>query len=121
MLIKTLGVASGRSQCRRADGYHAGVHGRAEHAWSICRRRRHGGKSQAALLQRNHCVHRRPVPREEVLVRPDREGLQVALANAEVGDNVSSGQVLAQLTAPDGTGPTDVRAPSEGIILKAAA
>ncbi len=61
------------------------------------------------------------VPREEVLVRPDREGLQVASVNAEVGDNVSSGQVLAQLTAPDGTGPADVRAPSEGIILKAAA
>ena len=46
------------------------------------------------------------VPREEVLVRPDREGLQVASVNAEVGDNVSSGQVLAQLTAPDGTGPS---------------
>jgi HlyD family secretion protein len=61
------------------------------------------------------------VPREEVLVRPDREGLQVASVTAEVGDNVSNGQVLAQLAAPDGSGPTDVRAPSEGIILKASA
>jgi multidrug efflux pump subunit AcrA (membrane-fusion protein) len=61
------------------------------------------------------------VPREDVLVRPDRDGLQVASVNAEVGDSVSSGQVLAQLTAPDGTGPTDIRAPTEGIILKASA
>jgi len=61
------------------------------------------------------------VPREEVLVRPDREGLQVASVTAEVGDNVSNGQVLAQLAAADGSGSTDVRAPSEGIILKASA
>src|SRR5262245_64419275 len=47
------------------------------------------------------------VPREEVLVRPDREGLQVASVNAEIGDSVSNGQVLAQLTAPDGSGSTD--------------
>lgn len=64
------------------------------------------------------------VPREDVLVRPDREGMQITAVTAEVGDNVASGQILAQLTAPDaasGSAPTDVRAPTAGIILKASA
>ena len=64
------------------------------------------------------------VPREDVFVRPDREGLQIAAVLAEPGDNVTSGQVLAQLTAPDaqpGAAPIDVRAPAAGIVLKASA
>ncbi len=35
------------------------------------------------------------VPKEEVLVRPDREGLQIAKVFVEAGDTVKSGQVLA--------------------------
>lgn len=64
------------------------------------------------------------VPREDVLVRPEREGLQIASVNAEVGDVVSSNQLLAQLSAPDapsGSTPIDVRAPTDGIILKSQA
>ena len=64
------------------------------------------------------------VPREDILVRPDREGMQIASVTAEVGDTVTSGQILAQLSAPDspsGAAPTDVRAPSAGIVVKASA
>lgn len=64
------------------------------------------------------------VPREDVLVRPDREGLQIAAVLVEPGDNVTSGQVIAQLAPPDaqpGAAAIDVRAPTEGIILKASA
>src|SRR4051794_14682381 len=41
-------------------------------------------------------------PRNEVLVRADREGWQVSQVLVEAGDNVSSGQVLARLRPPDG-------------------
>ena len=42
------------------------------------------------------------VPRNEVLVRPDREGLQISQVLVEPGDTVVQGQVLARLIAPDG-------------------
>ena len=42
------------------------------------------------------------VPREEVLVRPDREGLQISKVFVEAGDTVKSGQVLARLSPPEG-------------------
>jgi len=59
-------------------------------------------------------------PRNEVLVRPDREGLQISQVLVEAGDAVVSGQVLARLIPPDGqpgggTG-TAVQAPAAGII-----
>ena len=38
------------------------------------------------------------VPRNEILVRPDREGLQISQVLVEPGDTVVSGQVLARLT-----------------------
>src|SRR5688572_13761635 len=41
-------------------------------------------------------------PRNEVLIRSDREGWQVSQVLVEAGDNVSSGQVLARLRPPDG-------------------
>jgi multidrug efflux pump subunit AcrA (membrane-fusion protein) len=59
------------------------------------------------------------VPREEVLVRPDTEGLQVTQILVDDGDRVTSGQVLARLTRPEGQGPattTTVRAPAAGIV-----
>ena len=42
------------------------------------------------------------VPRNEILVRPDREGLQISQVLVEPGDTVVSGQVLARLTPPEG-------------------
>jgi HlyD family secretion protein len=44
------------------------------------------------------------VPRNEVLVRPSREGMQVFEILVEPGDSVVAGQVLARLAPPDGQG-----------------
>lgn len=59
------------------------------------------------------------VPREEVFVRPETEGLQVSQIMVEDGERVNSGQVLARLTRPEGQGPattSNVRAPAAGIV-----
>jgi len=59
------------------------------------------------------------VPREEVFVRPETEGLQVSQITVEDGERVTSGQILARLTRPEGLGPAataTVRAPSAGIV-----
>jgi HlyD family secretion protein len=57
------------------------------------------------------------VPREEILVRPDVEGLQVSQIIVEDGDRVTSGQVLARLARPDGGAATaTVRSPAAGIV-----
>ena len=63
-------------------------------------------------------------PRSEVLVRPDREGLQIAQVQVEPGDTVVAGQILARLAPPDGqgTGPgVPVRAPAAGTVVSSAA
>jgi HlyD family secretion protein len=62
-------------------------------------------------------------PRNEILVRPDREGLQISQVLVEAGDTVVSGQVLARLTQPEGqqgSGAT-VQAPAAGVISSRAA
>ena len=58
------------------------------------------------------------VPRSEVLVRPDREGLQISQVLVEAGDSVVSGQVLARLTPPEGQpgGTLAVQAPAAGVV-----
>jgi HlyD family secretion protein len=60
------------------------------------------------------------VPREEVFVRPDTEGLQVSAVVVEDGDRVTSGQVLARLARPGGEGApataATVRAPAAGVV-----
>jgi HlyD family secretion protein len=60
------------------------------------------------------------VPKREVLVRPDREGLQISQVLVEPGDTVVSGQVLARLTPPDGQSGGGaglaVQAPAAGVI-----
>src|SRR5215468_2867051 len=59
------------------------------------------------------------VPREEVFVRPESEGLQVSQITVEDGERVTSGQILARLTRPEGMGPSTtatVRAPSAGVV-----
>jgi HlyD family secretion protein len=61
------------------------------------------------------------VPVNEVLVRPDREGLQISQVLVEPGDTVVLGQVLARLTAPDGQqgggAAIAVQAPAAGIVV----
>lgn len=60
------------------------------------------------------------VPRNEILVRPDREGLKITQILVEPGDTVASAQVLARLAPPDGSqgsGTTvAVQAPAAGVI-----
>ena len=62
------------------------------------------------------------LPRNEILVRPDREGLQISQVLAEPGDTVVSGQVLARLTPPEGQpggGTTAaVQAPAAGVMSR---
>ncbi len=57
-------------------------------------------------------------PRSEILVRPDRDGLQISQVLVEVGDSVVSGQVLARLTPPEGQSGSSasVTAPAGGVI-----
>ena len=60
------------------------------------------------------------VARNEILVRPDREGLEISRILAEIGDTVASAQVLAELSAPGQSGSTTpVRAPAAGIVSAA--
>ncbi len=62
------------------------------------------------------------VPREEVAVRPDREGLQISQVLADSGETINSGQALVRLVSPDAssnTPATTVQSPVAGIILKA--
>jgi HlyD family secretion protein len=65
------------------------------------------------------------VPKTEFLVRPDREGLQVAKVFVEPGTKVSVGQSLAQLAAPipsPGSGDVvSVAAPVAGTVFRSRA
>ena len=61
------------------------------------------------------------VPRSEVLIRPDREGLQIKEILAQAGDTVASAQILARLAAP-GDQPGSIvaiRAPVGGLVIAA--
>ena len=60
-------------------------------------------------------------PRNEILVRPDREGLQITQVQVEPGDTVVAGQILARLTPPGGGAAVPVRAPAAGTVVSAAA
>ena len=64
------------------------------------------------------------VPRNEILVRPEREGLQISEVLVEPGASVSNGQALARLTPPEGsksTGTVTVQAPAAGLVSAVAA
>src|SRR5450631_2396792 len=58
------------------------------------------------------------IPKEEIFVRPDSEGLQIAQVRVESGDAVTSGQALARLTAPESQGgaAVTVESPASGIV-----
>jgi len=61
-------------------------------------------------------------PRREILVRPDREGLQIREISAEPGDTVTASQALARLAAPsepENAAGTTITAPAAGIVLSA--
>jgi HlyD family secretion protein len=78
-------------------------------------------KSKSACFSDTLVVMGDVVPRSEILVRPDREGLLITEILVEAGDTVSSGQVLARLAAPNGQqgSAIAIRAPAAGIILAA--
>jgi HlyD family secretion protein len=59
------------------------------------------------------------VAKKEILVRPDREGLQILQVSVQPGETVKSGQVLARLTPLEGQpgGNQDVTAPAAGVII----
>lgn len=61
------------------------------------------------------------VPRNEILVRPSGEGLQLSAISVEAGDTITSGQLLAKLAPPNGSqhGTIEIDAPSKGIVLAA--
>jgi multidrug efflux pump subunit AcrA (membrane-fusion protein) len=54
-------------------------------------------------------------PREEVTVRPDREGLKFTQVSVEAGDIVTSGQAMARIGPADG-GDLTMSAPVAGLV-----
>jgi multidrug efflux pump subunit AcrA (membrane-fusion protein) len=60
------------------------------------------------------------VPREDILIRPETEGLRITQLFAEEGETVRLGQVLARLAPPEGQpgGTVDVTAPQTGLISR---
>src|ERR1700730_7690802 len=63
------------------------------------------------------------VPKQEILVRPDREGLQISSVLVEGGETVTSGQILARLTPSEGQGGSTVtvESPAAGVVGKVSA
>jgi HlyD family secretion protein len=63
------------------------------------------------------------VPREDILVRPENEGLRVTQLHVDEGDYVRSGQALARLAPLEGQqgSASDVTAPAAGLISRRAA
>jgi HlyD family secretion protein len=64
------------------------------------------------------------VPKEDVFVRPEREGMLVSQVLVEEGDRVTSGQALVRLTqpeAPAGAAATTLNAPAAGVVRRIAA
>jgi HlyD family secretion protein len=60
------------------------------------------------------------IARDETMVRPERPGLKVSDVQADAGDTVTAGQVLARLTLPEG-GSINVTAPVAGVIASSTA
>jgi HlyD family secretion protein len=63
-------------------------------------------------------------PRNEILVRPEREGLQISQVLVQPGESVTSGKILARLTSGEGQDVASgvvVRAPSAGVVISTSA
>jgi HlyD family secretion protein len=60
------------------------------------------------------------IPRDETMVRPDRQGLKVAEVLVDAGETVTAGQALARLTPPEG-GTIVVQAPVAGLVSNSTA
>jgi HlyD family secretion protein len=63
-------------------------------------------------------------PRNEILVRPEREGLQISQVLVQPGESVTSGKILARLTSGEGQDAASgvvVRAPSAGVVISTSA
>jgi len=59
------------------------------------------------------------IPKQEVEVRPDREGLQISQVLVEEGDTVEAGQEMAELVSPEpqpGSAPVYLQAPAAGVV-----
>jgi HlyD family secretion protein len=65
----------------------------------------------------------RLVPKEEILVRPESQGFEIAAVRAEVGDRVKKGDVLARLSPPEGQsgGNVSLESPADGVVGKVSA
>jgi multidrug efflux pump subunit AcrA (membrane-fusion protein) len=65
------------------------------------------------------------VAANEILVRPEKEGLKVSQILVEAGDTVTSGQQLARLIPPEGspggTAAVTIQAPAAGVVNSIAA
>jgi HlyD family secretion protein len=64
------------------------------------------------------------VPRNEILVRPEREGLHITQVLVQAGESITSGKILARLTTGEGQesgSAVVVRAPANGIVISASA
>jgi HlyD family secretion protein len=63
------------------------------------------------------------VPKEEIFVRPEREGLQISRVLVESGETVTSGDILARLTPPEGQGggTIAVESPGAGVVGRVSA
>jgi len=60
------------------------------------------------------------IPKDEVMIRPDRPGLKVAEVLVDAGETVTAGQTLARLSLPEG-GATQVQAPVAGLVSTSSA
>lgn len=63
------------------------------------------------------------VPKEEILVRPEREGNQISHVLVDTGDTVTSGQILARLAQPEGQsgGAIALESPAAGMVGRVSA
>jgi len=85
----------------------------------------YAGAAVSVIKARKTCfadtisVSGRLVPREEVMIRPEREGLQISQVLVDAGETVTANQVMARLALPDAPQTTSsVQAPVPGIVLK---
>ena len=66
----------------------------------------YAGAAVSVIKARKTCfadtisVSGRLVPREEVMIRPEREGLQISQVLVDAGETVTANQVMARLAPP---------------------